>query len=76
MKATKVHHMPVTIIGAIIGTNTSPISTPSALTARAVGPPQGRMFIRWPAIITTQVSTSRFNPRRWYSGSMAAQVIM
>ena len=65
MKATKVHHAPVTTMGAIMGTKTWPISTPSALTARAVGPPQGRMFISWPAIITTQASTSRFMPSRW-----------
>lgn len=66
----------LTIIGGIIGTNTSSTSTPSALAARAVGPPQGRMLNTPPASMMTVAMTSRLIPSRLYSGSMAVTVSM
>ena len=62
--ATARPQAPVMTMGRIIGTNSWPTSTPRALAARAVGPPQGRMFMLPPAIMTTQVSTSRLMPSR------------
>ena len=49
----------------------SPASMPSALAARAVGPPHGRMFITPPACMMTLASINRLSPSRRYSGSSA-----
>ncbi len=63
-QATNSTHTALTIIGRIIGTNTWPTSTPSALAVRAVGPPQGRMLKTPPASMMTHASTSRLMPSR------------
>ena len=60
----------------IIGTNTSFTSSFSAVAARAVGPPQGRMFMVPLARPATQVRTTGLNFSRRYTGSIAAVVRM
>ncbi len=75
-QATNTTQREVTAIGRIIGTKMSLTSTPRAVAARAVGPPHGRMLKTPPASMMTQASTRRLMPRRTYSGSMAATVIM
>ena len=63
-------------IAGIIGTKMSDGSTCSALAARAVGPPQGVMFITPPARMIRPAMIRGLMPRRLYSGSMAATQIM
>ena len=54
----------------------SPASSFSAVAARAVGPPQGRVFITPLAMAATPVITTRLILRRLYSGYIAETVIM
>lgn len=60
----------------IIGTKMSAASSLSAVAARAVGPPQGRVFITPLAVAATPVMTTKLRPSRLYSGYMAETVIM
>ena len=60
----------------IIGTNTSEGSTCRALAARAVGPPQGVMFMMPPAMMIRPAMMVGLIFRRLYSGSMAPTQIM
>lgn len=60
----------------IIGTKMSPASSLSAVAARAVGPPQGRVFMTPFAVAATPVITTRLILRRLYSGYIAETVIM
>lgn len=48
----------------IIGTKMSPASSLSAVAARAVGPPQGRVFMTPFAVAATPVITTRLILRR------------
>ncbi|MCY1184204.1 hypothetical protein D9M73_248780 [compost metagenome] len=63
-------------MAGIIGTKMSDGSTCRALAARAVGPPQGVMFITPPARMIRPAMIRGLMPRRLYIGSMAAQQIV
>ncbi len=52
------------ISDGIMGTNTSAGSKPSAVAARTVGPPQGRMFMVPLIRPATQVNTTGLMPSR------------
>lgn len=67
--------MPTASAG-IIGTKMSLALTLRAVAARAVGPPQGSVFITPLAIAATPVITTRLIFRRLYSGYIAETVIM